>query len=558
MAAQLGGQLDLLDPVTQGFLHEGQQALHFLGLFLRLLLFLLGLQAQILGGNVAERLLHIGHQGLRHELIHVLGEQQHVIALLRQGLHLRQLAQTLLIFAGSIVDLLLTLGHGVHILLEGDQLALLVAVEQQQILRRFLVCAVVGDGAVLQLTAKGGVEFLVLLPVVFQHGFQLGFDLLLDVPGDDGQLAVVLEHFTADVQGQVLTVHHAADETEMLGQQVFAVVHDQHAAAVQLQAPLVILGIEIVGRLAGDIQQRLKGDVALHVVVDGAQGLIVVEELVPVEGLVLFFRDVLLVPLPDGHHGVQGLHLGVGLVLGRFIFLTLGVLVLRLLHGTGLGDFHLDGVADVIGILPDQAADFVFFQILGVFFVFGIGFQGHDDVRSGSVLFRFLNGIAVRPIRDPLPCLVLAVLLGDNGDGGSHHKGGIETDTELTDDIDVLVLLHGLLEAQRAGLGDGTEILDHFVLRHTDAVIGNGQGAVFGVAGDGDGEFIPVDAHLVVGQRRIGQLIDGIGGVGDDLPKENLLVGINGVNHQVKKTLRLCFELLLFHNQYTSLVYLAL
>ena len=558
MAAQLGGQLDLLDPVAQRLLHEGQQALHFLGLFLRLLLFLLGLQAQILGGNIAERLLHIGHQGLRHELIHVLGEQQHVIALLRQGLHLRQLAQTLLIFAGSEINLLLTLGHGVHILLEGDQLALLVAVEQQQILRRFLVCAVVGDGAVLQLTAKGGVEFLVLLPVVFQHGLQLGFDLLLDVPGDDGQLAVVLEHFTADVQGQILTVHNAADKAEVLGQQILAVVHNQHAAAVQLQSTLVILGVEIVRRLAGDIQQRLEGNVALHVVVDGAQGLIVVEELVPVEGLVLFFRDVLLVPLPDGHHGVQGLHLGVGLVLGRFIFLTLGVLVLRLLHGTGLGDLHPDGVADIVGILADQATDLVFFQILGVFFVLGIGFQGHDDVRSGSVLFRLLDGIAVRAVGDPLPCLVLAVLPGDNGDGGSHHKGGIETDTELTDDIDVLVLLHGLLEAQRAGLGDGTEILDHFVLRHTDAVIGNGQGAVFGVAGDGDGEFIPVDAHLVVGQRRIGQLIDGIGGVGDDLPKENLLVGINGVNHQVKKTLRLCFELLLFHNQYTSLVYLAL
>ena len=433
-----------------------------------------------------------------------------------------------------------------------------MAVEQQQILRRFLVCAVVGDGAVLQLTAKGGIEFLVLFPVVFQHGFQLGLNLLLDVPGDDGQLAVVLEHFTADVQGQILAVHHAADETEMLGQQVFAVVHDQHAAAVQLQSPLVILRVEIVGRFTGDIQQRLEGNIALHVVVDGAQGLIVVEELVPVEGLVLFFRDVLLVPLPDGHHGVQGLHLGVGLVLGRFIFLTLGVLVLRLLHGTGLGDLHPDGVADIVGILADQAADLVFFQILGVFFVLGIGFQGHDDVRAGGVLFRFLDGIAVRAVGDPLPCLVLAVLPGNDGDGGSHHECRIEANTELTDDIDVLVLLHGLLEAQRAGLGDGAEILDHFVFRHADAVIGNGQGAVFGVAGDGDGEFIPVDAHLIVGQRRVGQLIDGVGGVGDDLPKENLLVGINGVNHQVKKTLRLCFELLLFHNQYTSLVYLAL
>ena len=341
----------------------------------------------------------------------------------------------------------------------------------------------------------------------------------------------------------------------MLGQQVFTVVHDQHAAAVQLQSPLVILRVEIVGRFTGDIQQRLEGNVALHVVVDGAQGLIVVEELVPVEGLVLFLRNVLLVPLPDGHHGVQGLHLGVGLVLGRFIFLTLGVLVLRLLHGTGLGDLHLDGVADIVGILADQAADLVFFQILRVFFVLGIGLQGHDDVRAGGVLFRFLDCIAVRAVGDPLPCLVLAVLPGNDGDGGSHHECRIEANTELTDDIDVLVLLHGLLEAQRAGFGDGAKILDHFILRHTDAVIGNGQGAVFGVTGDGDGEFVPVDAHLVVGQRRIGQLIDGVGGVGDDLTKENLLVGINGVDHQVKKTLRLCFELLLFHNQYTSLIW---
>ena len=309
--------------------------------------------------------------------------------------------------------------------------------------------AVVGDGAVLQLTAKGGVEFLVLLSVVFQHGFQLGLDLFFDVSGNDGQLTVVLEHFTADVQGQILAVHHAADETEMLGQQVFTVVHDQHAAAVQLQSPLVILRVEIVGRFTGE------GNVALHVVVDGAQGLIVVEELVPVEGLILFFRDVLLVPLPDGHHGVQGLHFGVGLVLGRFIFLALGVLVLRLLHGAGFGDLHPDGVADIVGILADQAADFVLFQILGVFFVLGIGFQRHDDVRAGGVLFRFLNGIAVRPIRDPLPCLVLAVLPGNDGDGGSHHECRIEANTELTDDVDVLVLLHGLLEAQRAGLGDG-------------------------------------------------------------------------------------------------------
>ncbi len=63
---------------------------------------------------------------------------------------------------------------------------------------------------------------------------------------------------------------------------------------------------------------------------------------------------------------------------------------------------------------------------------------------------------------------------------------------------------------------------DHFVLRHTDAVIETGQVRFLGVSGDGDGEFIPVDAHLVVGQRRAGQLIDGVGGV-EMISEENLL-----------------------------------
>ena len=90
----------------------------------------------------------------------------------------------------------------------------------------------------------------------------------------------------------------------------------------------------------------------------------------------------------------------------------------------------------------------------------------------------------------------------------------------------VLIFLHGLLEAQRAGLGDGAQILFHFFLGHTDTVVGNRQNPVLGIPGDGDGELVPVDAHFVIGEGGVGQLVDGVGGVGDDLPQENLPVGL--------------------------------
>ena len=556
MAAKVGRQLHFLDLLAQRLLDKGQKALHFLGLFLGFLLFLLGLEAQILGGHVAELLFHVGHQGLGDELVHILGKQQHVVALLIQCLDLRQLGKPLPALAGGKVDLLLTLRHGVHILLEGNQLTLFVAVEQQQILTGVLVSAVVGHGAVFQLAAEGGVELLVLLPVVFQHGFQFGLDLLLNVPGDDGQLTVVLQHFPADVQGQILTVHNAPDEAEVLGQQILAVLHDHHAGGVELQAPLIVLGVEVVGSLGGDIQQSLEADAALGAGVNHPQRLVVIKELFPIESLVLLVGDILLGSLPDGHHGVEGLQFGVLLVLGGLVFLLLALdlhgFLLRLLHGAGLGDQHLDGVADIVGILADQGADFVLLQILGVFVLVGVGLQGHDDVGAGGILGRFLNGVAVGAVGDPLPGLVLPVLFGDHGDGGGDHKGGVEAYAKLTDDVDILIFLHGLLEAQRAGLGDGAQVLLHFFLGHTDAVVGNRQHPILGIPGDGDGELIPIDAHLVIGEGGVGQLVDGVGGVGDDFPQENLPVGVDGVDHEIQQTLGLGFELLFFHLNCTS------
>ena len=80
-----------------------------------LLLLLLRLQTQIIGGDVTEGFLPILHEGLGDELIHILRKEQHIVALLTEGLHLGQLGQTVLALAGGKRHLLLAFGHGVHI-----------------------------------------------------------------------------------------------------------------------------------------------------------------------------------------------------------------------------------------------------------------------------------------------------------------------------------------------------------------------------------------------------------------------------------------------------------
>jgi hypothetical protein len=49
-----------------------------------------------------------------------------------------------------------------------------------------------------------------------------------------------------------------------------------------------------------------------------------------------------------------------------------------------------------------------------------------------------------------------------------------------------------------------------------------------------DFKIVPVQADLVVGERNVTKLVDGVGRVGDEFPEKNLLVRVDGVDHQVK------------------------
>ena len=84
-------------------------------------------------------------------------------------------------------------------------------------------------------------------------------------------------------------------------------------------------------------------------------------------------------------------------------------------------------------------------------------------------------------------------------------------------------------------------------LVHTDAGVGNGKGL---------GLFIETDVYSgiegkalvgVIGDVEVLELVEGVGGIGYKLAKENLLVGIEGVDDEVEKAANLCLKLMCGH-----------
>ena len=79
------------------------------------------------------------------------------------------------------------------------------------------------------------------------------------------------------------------------------------------------------------------------------------------------------------------------------------------------------------------------------------------------------------------------------------------------------------------GLGDRTEVVDHVRLGHTDTRINDSEDLVLLVGDDFDNEVLARVKDRGVGEGRVADLVEGIGGVGDDFTEEDLFVGVEGV-----------------------------
>ena len=144
-------------------------------------------------------------------------------------------------------------------------------------------------------------------------------------------------------------------------------------------------------------------------------------------------------------------------------------------------------------------------------------------------LFDLEAGLAVG---GPLEGLVFAGLAGEDLDLVGDHEDGVEADAELSDEVGVFPGVAGELgeEVLGAGAGDGAEVRDEVFLVHADAGVGDGEGLVGFVELEVDARRVDAVADErfvpVVDEGEVTELVERVGGVGDELAEEDLRVGV--------------------------------
>ena len=159
------GEDDLCDLAVKRLFHAFEQRLRLGLLLLHDLLLLVRGKIQLGVGHGQEGLVGVLVEDAQRKLVHLVGAAQQIVALVADALGLRQRRHLHGVIPRGIVDARLPLGHGVHILLQGDELVACGGTEQQQILEEILVGAVLRVHAVLEGHAKGLPKRLVLVPL---------------------------------------------------------------------------------------------------------------------------------------------------------------------------------------------------------------------------------------------------------------------------------------------------------------------------------------------------------------------------------------------------------
>ena len=512
------GAAHFIHPFAKRLLDAADKGIVFVvpGFVLVLLLFrrLVGLVEIEFAARDVLKLLAVELPRKRHEpLVNAVREQQHLDASRPEHLQMRALPRRAVGLRDQVVDAILSLAHAPHIVGEGDALARLVVVgggEAQQLQERLLVGEVLGH-AFLQHLAELVPELAVLL------GFQLGQGV--EHPprqgvADGAGALVRLQDFAGDVERQVAAIHHAAHEAQIQRQEFVRLVHDEHALDVELDAARRFPVPQVVRGALGDIEEAGVFELALHPVVAPNQRILEVVRDVAIELAVFVVLDLAAGASPQRLGGVDALELRPVVALLR----------------------HLDRHADVVRILADDGA-----QAEAVGELPGIvpERQGHLGAtgKSLGVLDREALLAPGRPAHTgllPCPPGEHLHLLGND-------EGAVEANPELADEggVALLIAREPFQELRRAGLGDGAEIGHNLLPRHADAVVGHGEGSTVLVEFDADAEVRVARQQRIVRKRLEAELVDRIGGVGDQLAQEDLPVRIQGVDHQLQELLRL-------------------
>mmetsp|Transcript_8368 Transcript_8368/g.18980 ORF Transcript_8368/g.18980 Transcript_8368/m.18980 type:complete len:674 (+) Transcript_8368:222-2243(+) len=553
------GHENLLHLVAENVLHQAAERLELRLLLLSLLLLILRhLELEALLRAAHELLAVVLLELLHGVLVDGIAHVENLVALLLQALDERRVLDSLARLAGDVVDVLLVLLHARDVVLQARHLlAGLGAVVAQQLRKLGAVLAVLVDSE-LDVLRERLVELGVVLLVLGNLREHLNA-LLHDVLSDHLKDLVLLQHLARDVEGKVLAVDDALDEREELWDDLLAVVHDEHAAHVQLDVVGLLLAVKEVERRAlRHEQDGLELELSLDGEVLDCEVLLPVVGERLVEGGVLVARDLVRRAHPDGlllvHQAPLVRHL---LHLLRLLLLLLGVFVANLLHLAllvvllvlllvvilnlllgGLLGPERDGVRDELAVLLHEVLDAALLEVLELVLL-----EVEHDLRSTSEVLRGVLAHGERATSLRLPAVLLVVVvLGVHDHLLGDEVGGVETDAELSNHGDVRSGAESLHERLGSRSCDGSEVVDQVSLGHADAGVDDGERVVRLVRHDVDVELrLRLELGLV-GESLEADFVERIGAVGNKLTKEDLLVGVEGVNDEREKLVDLRLE----------------
>ena len=506
------------DIVTQNLLDARDQVLVLVFGFLRRLFFRLVLQLaeiQIALGDRCQRFAFELGEVRDHPLVDPVVQQQNLDALLAEHFQVRTVVSCSETVRSNEVNLLLAFLHAADIILKRYILPSASAMRRgkaQQFCDTLAVTVVFGRPFLHHPTILRP-EFLVFLRFVLCHAFQQAQHLFHGRGADTVDELVLLQDFARHVQRQIVGVDQSADKTQILGHQVFRVVHDEHTAHVQFDAVSAVAVPEIERRMLGNVQQAGVGLGAFHLVVRPGHGIAEIVRHMFVKLPVFVVVDVLARALPQCRSAVY-----------RFerIFLTF------LLRG------HFDRQGDMIRVARDDGSQAIGFQKL----ILALA-QVQHHLGAASGLVDVFKRIAAFAVRYPPHGLVGGGTGATRGqrDLVGDDEAGVEPDTELADQLQILALVAGerFEKLTCARFRDGTDVVDHFIARHPDTVVADGDGTRILVEADADFQFAVAFVQSIAGKRLEAQLVTGIGGVGNQFAKKDFLVGIQRVDHQLQQ-----------------------
>ena len=465
-----------------------------------------------------------------HEFIDAVAHEQHFVALGLEGFEHRVRLNGVLV-AHEVVDFLLAFRHALHVFVEANESVAfgLGAFETEQLLE-FVKMFPVHVEAFLKDHAEFTPPSVVLSDILVGHVLQ-GIEHLLDhMLADVRDNLVVLQDFTGHVQRQVFAIHHAAHKAEPRRQQVLAVVHDKDFLHIELETvqSVVVPNVERSLRRNVDEAPEFLGTFSVAVAPGGRFVGFVADDVVEI--LVLFFGDFLFALAPQS-----------GLVVQTFfgLFFEFALVVFRCFR------VEVNAVAHETAVLLDNVLDLPFArEIFGVFVVLEV----KRNLGAHLVERGFRNFEIARAFGAPQVTLRFASLERQDFDLLCDHEHGVETHTELTDEIDAALvgIFQVLDEVLGAATSDCTQAVDQVFLVHADTVVFDNEALAFLVHRNIDAQLCAHREEAGVRKREETTLVECICCVRNQFAEENFLVAVKGVDHQVQHVANFGLELHLF------------